>query len=171
MEFFKVIKNRHSIRAFKQKQVEEKKIIKILETINSAPSAGNLQAYEVFLVKNEEKKKEIARAAYNQDFIAEAPIVLVFCANPERSARKYGERGRRLYSLQDATIAAAYSQLAATALGLSSCWVGAFDEEYLLEVLEINKSLIPVAIIPVGYANEEPITTSRRNIEDLVKEI
>lgn len=169
MEFFEVVKKRHSTRAYKDKKVEEEKLQKILEAANSAPSAGNLQAYDVFLVRDKEKKKALARAALNQDFIAEAPVVLVFCANPERSWR-YGERGRTLYSIQDATIAAAYAQLAATALGLSTVWIGAFDENEVLEILG-NPKVKPVAIIPIGYPAEEPEITSRRKLKDLVHEV
>lgn len=170
MEFEKVVKNRHSIRAFQPKKIEEEKIKKILELTNLAPSAGNLQAYEVFLVKDSKKKEFLANAALGQDFIAEAPIVFVFCANPARSAWKYGSRGRDLYSIQDATIACTFAMLAATSLGLGCCWVGAFNEEEVKRVLGI-KDLKPVAILPIGYPAEKPYITGRRDLKDLVHEI
>lgn len=170
MEFERVVKNRHSIRVFQPKEVEEEKIKKILELTNLAPSAGNLQGYEIFLVKDEKKKIALADAALGQDFIAEAPIVPVFCANPARSASRYGSRGRDLYSIQDATIACSFAMLAATSLGLSSCWVGAFDEEEVKRVLDI-KHLKPVAILPIGYPAEKPYATGRRSLKDLVHEI
>ncbi|MEM5869649.1 MAG: nitroreductase family protein [Candidatus Aenigmatarchaeota archaeon] len=171
MEFFDVLKKRHSVRAFSPRPIEESKIKQILEAVNSSPSAGNLQAYEIFLVQDEKKKRELALASFAQSFIAEAPVVLVFCANPERSGKKYGKRGRSLYSIQDATIAAAYAQLAATALGLASCWVGAFDDEEVLKVLGKPEGLQPVAIIPIGYPAEEPIPTERRKLDDLVHKL
>lgn len=171
MEFFDVIKRRHSIRRFKEKGIEEDKLKKILETANSAPSAGNLQAYEIFLVRDKRKKIELAKAAYDQDFIQEAPAVLIFCANPKRSALKYGERGKNLYCIQDATIAASYTQLAATNLNLGSVWVGGFDDKEVLEVLGNPKDVWPVAIIPIGYPNENPKTRSRRKLDDLVKNV
>jgi nitroreductase len=99
------------------------------------------------MVQDEKKKRELALASLAQSFVAEAPIVLVFCADPEASGKKYGKRGRSLYSIQDATIAASYAQLAATALGLASCWVGAFDDEEVLKVLGNPEGLFPVAII------------------------
>lgn len=170
MQFFDVIKNRYSIRSFLNKPVEEEKIKKILETINAAPSAGNLQAYRVILVRNQKTKIELTKAALDQDFISQAPVVLVFLADPNQSAPRYGERGRSLYCLQDTTIACAYAQLVATELGLGSCWVGAFDEEAVKKVLRIKENLKPVAILPIGYSVEKPEVRSRRNLEDLVEE-
>jgi nitroreductase len=82
-----------------------------------------------------------------------------------------GERGKKLYSLQDATIAAAYSQLAATALGLGSVWVGAFDEKEVLKVLGNPEQLLPIAIIPIGYCNEKPKPRIRKNLEEIFKEL
>lgn len=167
MEFFNVVKKRRSTRAYVNKPIEEDNIKWILEAANSAPSAGNQQSYEIFLVKDEGKKRALVEASFGQDFVAEASVVLVFCANPERSG-KYGSRGRDLYSIQDATIAAAYSQLAATALGLASVWVGSFDEGEVLKVLENPKGLMPIAIIPIGYSAEEPEATPRRKLDDIV---
>lgn len=169
MDFFSVIENRRSVRAFKKKPVEEEKIRKILEAANSAPSAGDLQAYEIVLVRDSERKLALAEAALNQDFIAEAPIVLVVCANENRSAIKYGSRGR-LYCINDASIAASYIQLAAVALDLGSCWVGAFNEEEVSKMINAPRSVKPIAIIPIGYPNEEPRKTPRRSLKDLVHE-
>ena len=170
MEFKEVIKRRKSVRSFQEKEVEPSKLQTILEVVNSAPSAGNLQAYNVFVVREKKKKELLARAALHQEFVAEAPVVLVFCSNPKESSRRYGRRGEKLYSLQDATIAACFAHLACVDLGLSSCWVGAFDDEQVKEILEL-KELIPVCILPVGYAAEEPFPTPRKKLSQLVKEI
>jgi nitroreductase len=169
MEFFEVLEKRHSTRSFKNKEVEEEKIKKIMEAINSAPSAGNLQSYKVFIIKDKEEKKKLVDASFGQEFIAEAPIVFVFCADQKN--HRYGERGKKLYSLQDATIAAAYSQLAATALGLGSVWVGAFDEKEVLKVLGNPEQLLPIAIIPIGYSDEKPKQRIRKNLEEIFKEL
>jgi nitroreductase len=100
---------------------------------------------------------------------AQAPLVLVFCSDPEASASEYGERGKNLYCIQDATIAAAYCQLAATDAGLASVWIGSFDEEEVRRIL--GTDLRPVAIIPAGYAGEEPEPTTRKGLRELVKEL
>src|SRR4030067_2932231 len=127
MYLFEVIKRRRSVRAFEKRIIEEEKINVILEACNAAPSAGDLQAYEIYLIRSEEKLRELAQAALGQDFIAGAAFALVFCAHPPRPAIKNGSRGSELYCVQDATIASAYAQLAATALGLGCFWVGGFD--------------------------------------------
>lgn len=132
---------------------------------------SQLQAYEIFLVQDENKKRELALASFAQSFVAEAPVVLVFCANPGRSEKRYGKRGKNLYCIQDATIAAAYAQLAAVDLGLGSCWVGAFDEKEVLRILGNPEGLIPVAIIPIGYPAEQPPSTGRRKLEDIVHKV
>ena len=167
MEFFDVIKNRHSIRAFKNKEIEEEKLKKMLEVMNSAPSAGNLQAYETVVVRNEETKKMLAKAA-DQSFVGKAPVVIVVCANEKRSERLYGERGKNLYSMNDASIAAAYIELAAAALGLGSVWVGAFDDESVKKIIRMSEGINPIAIIPIGYPDEKLHATRRRKIEDIV---
>lgn len=168
MEFFEVTKGRHSVRSFLDKPVEKEKLEKLLNTANSAPSAGDLQAYEIFVIESEEKKRALADAALGQSSVSDAPIVLVFFANPMRSAVKYGKRGAELYSIQDATIAAAHTQLAATALGLGSVWVGAFNEDAVSAVAGVPKGMGPVAIIPIGYPAEKPGRTPRRSLDDLV---
>lgn len=167
--FFQAVRARHSIRAFASRPVEQDHLRAILDAANRAPSAGNLQAYEIYVVTNRARREDLARAALDQEFVAQAPVVLVFCAHPARSARKYGERGRWLYSIQDATIACAYAQLAATALSLATVWVGAFAEEAVREAIGAVSSLLPVAILPVGYAGEKPEITTRRPLESLVR--
>ncbi len=171
MDFFTVLRERHSVRSFAERSVEPEKLRAILEAANRAPSAGNLQAYEIYVVTRPATLKALRRAAFDQKFVAQAPVVLVFCAHPARSASSYDERGATLYSVQDATIACAYAQLAATALGLGSVWVGAFDEDAVRRALSIGNELVPVALLPIGYAAESPEITSRRALEGLVRHI
>jgi nitroreductase len=167
MDYFEVVKTRHSVRAFQKKPVEEEKIRSIIEAINLAPSAGDLQAYEVIVVKDPMLKDKLAKAALGQGFLAEAPVCFVFVAYPERSSKKYGRRGSELYCIQDASIVTTYAMLVATALGLSSTWVGAFDEEAAARAIGAMKSKRPVAILPIGYAAESPESTPRRPVSDV----
>jgi nitroreductase len=171
MEFFEVLKRRRSTRAYAAKPVEAEKLRKILEAANAAPSAGNLQAYEIYRVTGPQKKRALAQAALHQDFVASAPEVLVFCAHPARSAARYRQRGVRLYALQDASIACTFAMLAATALGLASVWVGAFDDDAVSQAIQAPRGHIPVAILPIGYAAETPELTLRRPLDDLVHEV
>ena len=135
-------------------EVEPHKLKEVLEAANSAPSAGNLKAREIKVVKDLGTKKALVKAALGQDFIAEASVVLVFFALPEKSGRKYGERGRKLYAIQDATIFASFAWLQAVDLRLSCCWVGAFDDEKVKEILKTPSDWQPIAILPIGYSAE-----------------
>ena len=169
MEFFEVVEQRRSIRAYQPRGIEGERLQRILVCANTAPSAGNLQAYDIVVVTDDRTRQALARAALDQEFIAQAPVVLVFFQHPRRSAIKYGRRGAELYALQDATIACAYAQLAATALGLASCWVGAFDEEPICRLLKAPSGLRPAALLPIGYPAEEPDLTGRRPLRELVR--
>lgn len=170
MDLFEVLEKRHSVRAFQEKGIEKEKMKKIFKAVNSAPSAGNLQAYKVLIVKSREKRNALTKAALGQGFVKEAPVVLVFCAVPSESTAKYGERGN-LYSIQDATIAATYAQLVAVSLGLASVWVGAFNEEQVKKALDIKTGVKPIALIPIGYPAEEPAFTPRKNPSKIIREI
>jgi len=171
MDFFEAIEKRRSIRAFKKKKIEEEKIQKLLEVASSAPTAGNLQAYQIFLVKDQDKKQKLVRVSCDQEFIFQAPVVLIFCADPLRSGQTYGKRGETLYSIQDATISCAYVHLACFAMGLGSVFVGAFDEEEVKRIIGIPPNLRPIIILPVGYPDESPEKTPRLTLSDLVIEI
>lgn len=168
MDFFDVVKERHSIRAYTTQPIEPGKLQQILEAANRAPSAGNLQAYEVYTVFDAKHKTALVEAAYDQEFLAQAPIVLVFCTHAARSADRYGKRGIDLYCVQDATIACTFAMLAAAALGLSTVWVGAFDEDEVRRVISAPHTQRPVAMLPVGYAAESPRIRPRRSLKDLV---
>jgi nitroreductase len=171
-EFEKLCNNRKSIRKFTDKIVEENKIIQILNIINRAPSAGNLQTYEVVVVKSKELRVKLSEAALSQRFISEAPVVLVFIAKPEEASKVYGERGEQLYCIQDATIAGTYGMLACEALGISSTWVGAFNVDKVKEIINCKKEEKPVTIMPIGYTlSNKIIFTKRKQLNELSREI
>jgi len=130
-----------------------------------------LQAYKIYVVKTREAREGLVAATHYQDFVAQAPVVFVFCIDIRRAAAKYGERGETLYCIQDATIAAAYCQLAATAEGLSAVWVGAFDPLEVSRVVNAGPYQVPVCVLPVGYPNETPEITERRPLKELLKEV
>jgi nitroreductase len=169
-DFFQTVRHRHSVRKYQQDvAVEDGKLHAILETACSAPSAGDLQSYQVLVVRDANHREALQRAAFDQQFISEAPVCLAFCSDVERCAEKFGERGKNLYALQDATIAAAYAQLAAVAAGLASTWVGYFSEDEVKSVLQIDAKLVPVTLLSIGYAAELPEPTPRRRLEEVVK--
>jgi len=154
------------VRSYRPDTIEEEKLKAIFETANLAPSAGNLQAYQVKVVRDQAKRKALAKAAHDQGYIAEAPVCLVFCADAKRSKTKYGKRGAELYSVQDATIAGCYAMLAAVNLGLATVWIGDFDEDKVSEIVGTKPSR-PVAMFSLGYAAEQPAPSPRRAIEEI----
>jgi nitroreductase len=167
MDFFEVTRRRRSVRAFSSAPVTAEMLEKILEAANAAASAGNLQAYEIYTVTNDRARSALGRAAYDQFFLVSAPVSLVFCTHAARTAR-YGARGKQLYTIQDATIACTFAMLAATALGLATVWVGAFDTDKVRRIIGAPADFDPVAILPIGYAAEEPVSPGRRALADLV---
>lgn len=168
MDVFEAIKTRRSVRAFTSQEVSEEEIEKIIDAARWAPSAGNIQPWEFIIVRKKEIKRELVAAALNQTFIEEAPVVIVVCANEARSAQGYGNRGATLYCIQDTAAAIQNIHLAAKALGLATCWIGAFHEEEARKALKIPRGIRPVAIIPVGHAAEKPRIPSRRPVQDIV---
>lgn len=171
MDFYLVLKRRSSIRKYEDKTIEKEKVANILAAASLAPSAGNLQSYKIYVVYNKKLKKELSEACYGQECVENAPAVLVFCADRERSYSKYGERGYELYSTQDATIAAAYAQLAAVVEGLGSVWIGAFDPLEVSRLLSLPSHTVPVVVLPLGYAKEMPAAHERRALNELVEEV
>ncbi len=167
MNVFKVMVERKSIRKFEKREVDDKLIGVILYMATMAPSAGNTQEWNFIVVKEEEIKKKLAKAALDQDFIVEAPVVIVVCADLEKISLRYGKRGELLYSIQDTALAIQNILLSAHALGLGSCFVGAFDEERVKSILELPDNLRPLAIIPIGYPAEQPEKPRRINFENL----
>jgi len=153
MEFLDVLKNRHSCRSFdSNKKIEPDKLQYIFDCINMAPSAGNLKAYNIYKVINPVDKKLFSAFCSYQLFISDADVILVFCNDKLKNYEKYSQRGENLYCIQDATIAASYAQLAAAEIGLSSCWIGAFHESYIIKYLNLHTGEIPVVVLPVGYS-------------------
>jgi len=168
LDVFEAIRGRRSVRAFTKQPVSDKEVMKLIDAARWAPSAGNIQPWEFVVVRDAEIKRGLSAAALDQTFIEEAPVVIVVCANQTQSSLGYGSRGVTLYCLQDTAAATQNILLAAHALGLATCWVGAFDEEEARKVLNIPSGVRPVAIIPVGHPAEEPMVRSRRPLNEIV---
>jgi len=141
-----VAAQRRPVRRFETRPVEPEKLQAIFDAAAAAPSAGGLQAYEIVVLADLDAGQRLAldEAACGQELLESVPVVMIFCSDGERSRERYGERGAFLFALQDATMAAAYAELAATALGLGSCWMETFDEDVLRSL-----AAAPCAI-PVG---------------------
>ena len=164
-DLFAVMAKRRSTRKFSDKPVETTKIDKIIAAADTAPTAGNFQGFEIFYIKSPEKKKLLVDTCNKQPYV-DAPVVLVFCKNPSRVKFNFPEYILKKFAIQDATLAAGYSQLAAQALGLSSIWIGMFDEQKVMDVIETD--LVPSSVLCIGYPKQTKFPKPRRNLKDLV---
>lgn len=149
MEFIDVIRNRKSIRSYKNEDVEEEKLKIILEAARLAPSWANKQCWKYIVVNDKEKIQKLASGIINS-WMKNAKIVVVACADPKKS----GTRNGMDYYLVDVAISMEHLILAATDLGLGTCWIGGFDETKVKKILEIPEKIKVVAMTPVGYPSE-----------------
>ena len=168
MELSEAIKGRRSIRAFKPQDIPDETVEQLIDVACYAPSAGNTQPWAFVIAKKVETKKKLARAAYNQAFVEEAPVVIVVCADENRCSMRYGRRGATLYCVQDTAAATQNILLTAYSLGLGSCWVGAFNEKEAKKALKTPEGMRPVAMIPVGYPNKTPSQRNRRPLKQIL---
>lgn len=168
MEVFEAIKKRRSIRRFdSSKQLSQEQIEKILEAGRLAPSAHNLQDWYFVVVWDEKLKEKMVQAAAGQLFFREASVIIVVCADLRLAKTHSTRHGEDFYMLQDTAIAATQMIFQITELGLGTCWIGAFDEEEVKKVLDLEDYLRPVALLPVGYPAEEPSPRARRPIKEI----
>ncbi len=170
MNVLEAIVKRRSIRKYQDKAVPEESLRKILECGVLAPSAGNRQPWVFYVVKNRDTKQALVEASGGQASLAQAPLAIVVCGDAELSAERYGDRGRSLYFLQDTAAAVMNILLAATSLGLGTCWIGAFNETEVREALELPANLRPLAVIPLGYPDEEREPRNFRPFDTIVVE-
>jgi nitroreductase len=166
MEVFSVIKKRRHIHNFKSDPVPSRMIEHLLEAARWAPSAGNLQPWEIVVFSSNSQKADLVEAAGGAQFMLTAPVILVFCADLNRTAKRYSDRGTSLYVIQDTAAAIQNVLLAAKELELGTGWVGAFDEGGVSRVLGLPSHVRPMAIILVGTADENPKPPPRRETEE-----
>ena len=150
MDVFEAIRTRRSIRSYLDKPLEEEKLTQVLGAGRLAPSASNRQEWRFVVVQGSETRKRLADAACGQKFVAEAPVVIACCAV---ESDRMLTCGHPAYAI-DVAIAIDHMTLAATALGLGTCWIGAFSERKVKRVLGLSEDLRPIAILPLGYEAE-----------------
>ena len=159
-EFLGFLTSRSSVREYDSDPLTQDEIDYLVTCAGTAPSAGNLEAWDVIVVTDQDTRAALAEAAFGQSHIEQVPAVFVVCANYVRSMSRYGDRGI-LYGLEDATIACTYMMLAAHALRLHSCWTGAFDDEEVRKVLSLPQHIRPVSLLAVGRGHPPAQLTGR----------
>ncbi|HLB27615.1 MAG TPA: nitroreductase family protein [Dehalococcoidales bacterium] len=164
MKFLELAKKRYSIRDYQNKPVEEEKLKEILEAARLAPTGANRQAFQLIVVHTAGKKEEELRAIYKADWFLKAPIFICACAT-ETDGQPYREAGAHL----NVAIAVDHLVMAATDLGLGTCWIGAYDRDAIRKILGIPENVHPVILVAVGYAEGEPRPKTRKPIEELMR--
>ncbi len=165
MELFEAIQTRRSVRKYTGRPVEDEKLRAVLEAVRMAPSWANFQCWRLVVVKDKTMKEKISALSYVESYfapkgyksnpsmkaLAEAPVVLVLCADPDRSGTIRGQT----YYLVDSGLAAQNLMLAARGLGLGTVYVGVYDEEKIKSTLNIPEEIRVVGLFPLGYPVEE----------------
>jgi len=168
LEIPEAILKRKSVRAFAPKELTDEEISTLIKAATIAPSAGNMQPWGFVAVRDHDVKEALVEASHGQSFIASAPVVMVVCTDAAKTTPRYGERGEKLYCLQDTAAAIENIMITATHNGLATCWIGAFDEGMAAEAVELPNGVRPVALIPVGYPAHDPPPRPRRPVAEVL---
>lgn len=167
MDTIEAIHTRRSIRKFLDVPVEWDKVGTILDSGRVAPSAGNLQAWKFVVVRDAEKRKQMAEAALQQYWMADAPVHILIVAQLDKMRNYYGTRGERLYAVQDCAMAAVQMMLTAHDIGLGTCFVSAFDDNVISRIFSLPPDARPQGILVVGYTDEKPEPPVRYRLENV----
>jgi nitroreductase len=163
-----IITNRRSIRSYLSDEIENEKIDYVIDAFRKAPSAKNLQPWKLVIVKDRVKRKDLSIASNNQAFLAEAPVLIVACAKEDEA---YGVMGGYMNSYPiDVAIALEHLILAATEVGLGTCWIGAFKEKLVKDILGVPENVRVVALTPLGYPGPGADTPKRgrKSVSEIV---
>ena len=168
MDFYDVIRNRRSVRSYRDRPVEEEKRVRLREAVRLAPTACNYQPFCFLEIVGPEAREAVA-ACYPREWFGRAPMYYVAVADPQVAwSRKNGNSSYEI----DAAIAMEHLVLAATAEGLATCWICAFDQEELHRALELPAEVVPVAMTPVGYRDGDlPPLPPRKTVDELFRRL
>lgn len=164
MDVSKAIRSRRSIRAYDPGEVEEEKLLRILESGRLSPSAGNRQERRFIVVRDARKRQLLSEAAKNQSFVAEAPVVIAACSVETDYVMACGQPAYPI----DTAIAVDHMTLQAVEDGLGTCWIGAFDEKKVKEILNIPDNVRVVQLLALGYPSDAPGPRPRKSLDDIV---
>ena len=165
MDIYEAIRKRKSVRAYRPGEVPEEVLERILEAARLAPSANNFQEWRFVVVRNPETREKLVEAACRQSFVAQAPVVLACCAETNRHVMTCGQA---CYPI-DVAIAVDHITLCAAAEGLGTCWIGAFYEDAVKQILGIPPAIRVVALLPLGYPRDPaPVRKLRRSLDRIV---
>jgi nitroreductase len=166
VEFSELIKKRYSVRAYKPDPVEEEKLQQVLEAARLAPTAANRQPFQLVVLHTEGRKEELGQI-YGRDWFVQAPLIICACGVPGVGWVRRDDG--KSYTDVDVAIVMDHVVLAATALGLGTCWIAAFDPKAARNVLALPDDVEPIAFTPLGYPADEPKPKQRKPLSELVR--
>lgn len=162
------ILSRRSIMKYAPGNVSDELIERLIIAASFAPSAGNYQPWEFVIVRDNRTKELLVEAAYEQTWMLDAPVFIVAAINMRLATAIYGERGQKLYGPQAVGAAIQNILLAAHAAGFGTCWVGAFNEIKVSQILQLPDYIRPCAIITVGVPAEQPPAPRRQPLKEIM---
>ncbi len=169
MDVSGAINKRKSIRKYKDKDVSDEVIAKLLDAARRAPSAKNVQSHRYFIVKGDMKEKLVEAGAFKQPFLKDAPAIIVCAADPTQYPQSVDiDETSEHYAYIDLSIAASFLVLRATELGLGTVFVAWIYRDKIREVLDIPESYIIPFVLPIGYPNENPPQKPRKELKEIV---
>jgi nitroreductase len=165
MSFLELANKRYSVRAYKPDPVEESKLKQVLEAARLAPTAANRQPFQIVVVHTKGREAELQRI-YGRPWFTQAPLVICACGIPSQC---WVRRDGKSFLDVDVAIVFDHLTLAATDIGLGTCWIGAFDPAAAREVLGLPNDMEPIAFTPLGYPADQPKPKARKALSELVK--
>ena len=167
MEFLDIAKHRYSSRKYLDKPIEEEKLLKVLEAARVAPSAVNKQPWIFYVIRDNKNKQKISEA-YHREWLKDAPVILVACANRNIAwVRPDGKNDADI----DLSIAIDHITLQATELGLATCWICNFNTQKCSEIIKLDKNIEPIAIIPLAYPADSTDPNRHNSLRKPLNEI
>jgi nitroreductase len=166
LDIYEAIRNRVSTRAYQEREVERDKLERILDAARLAPSGKNGQPWIFIVTLEKEIRQKLVPACKDQKFVGEAPVVITVCGREELAYKKMGGYWNSLPV--DIGIAVEHLMLAAEAEGLGTCWIGAFYEEQVREILGVPDDVKILALTPVGYPATEKVIRKRKELSEIV---
>lgn len=166
MDVMDAIQQRFSVRKFKEYEIEDEKLEKVIEAARLAPSARNLQEWRFVVVRDPDMRHALSQAANGQQFVAEAPAVIVGCAITSEHVMSCGLHCFPI----DVSIAMAYMTLEAVEQDLGTCWIGAFNSDKVRDLLGIPDDVIVVGLLPIGYPDAKAPPKNRLSLDEIMME-
>jgi len=163
MTVLETIRRRYSCRAYQDRPIEQEKLDQVFEAARLAPSAKNLQDWRFVVVRDKEKKRQVAESTNQPEVFGKAGVMIAACSNSDY-VMKCGQAAGPI----DVTIALEHICLQATELGLATCWIGSFEAENVRKVLEIPQGVAIIELMTLGYPADEAKEPQREPIEKIV---